>query len=619
MTHAVHPSTRRPAKRVPPGTPGYPRMTHDASRAKHPILRFASGFAVLGMLLAAAGAALTEEASPAAGVQPALDGNRGPFEVAFTPDGARALVTEFDEGALAVIDAASGKVLNHISTEGTQPTGVAVIPDGKLALVTNSFSGSLAFVDLEALKTTTIPLRGMPYDVVLSPDGATAYVSVSQLDHVAVVDVPGRQVTGRIPTGRRPRTLSITPDGRTLAAANLTQGSVSFLNTASKAPVGQGPTPAVNLRGVAIYPNGRLAYTVGQRAQNERPTETAVGIWSNQAFHVVPNGGANGAENIWLDFLGKDVSDPESVVFDPQMQRVFITFSGGHSVNVLGLRGAGNPQAIRGVGAHPKGLAFTPDGKEVWVANHLGNDLAVIDPASLQITRRINLGATKRKDPHLLGRFLFTSATIVKGAQFSCNSCHPDGNTDGISWKFVHVPDALGKEINRNVRSLRGEIEDTAPFRWSGHDKDLESFVQEEVAGLLQSPKLDDARLRAMVEFLKSQPLPPNPHRNADGSFTEAGLRGKTLFEGKAGCVACHNGPKSGAQRRASIGTLAEGIELDVPHLAGVYDSYPYLHDGRAKTLEEIFERHNPQKLHGKAHEVTPEELKDLLQYVREL
>jgi YVTN family beta-propeller protein len=585
------------------------------SRLKPLLLAALAGLFVL----ASAGLGLTEEVSPASRVQPALEGNRGPFEVAFTPDGSRAVVTEFDEGALAVIDVARGTVLNHVSTGGEQPTGVAVTPDGKLALVTNSFSASLAFIDLKTLKAATIPLRGMPYDVVLSPDGATAYVSQSQLDQVAVVDVAGRRVTGQIPTGRRPRALAITPDGRTVVSANLTQGSVSFLDTATRTQTAQGPTPAVNLRGVAVYPNGRLAYAVGQRAQNERPTETAVGIWSNQAFHVVPNGGPNAAENIWLDLLGKDVSDPDSVVFDPQMKRAFMTCTGGHSVNVLDLRNADNPQTVRGVGACPRGLAFTPDGRELWVADWLGNDLAVIDPASLQVKRRVNLGPTRRKDPQLLGRFLFCTATIVKGEQFSCNSCHPDGNTDGISWKFTHVPDALGRTSDRNVRSLRGHIEDTAPFRWSGYHKDLESFVQEEVTGLLQSPKLDEARLAALVGYLKSLSLPPNPYRNADGSPTEAGQRGKVLFAGKAGCISCHTGPKAGGQRSAWIGTTPPGMDLDVPHLVGVYDSYPYLHDGRARTLEEIFQRHDPQSLHGKARELTAEELKDLLEYVREL
>lgn len=577
--------------------------------------------ALLSVSLAAlcAGLALSQEVPPAAQVRLALDGNRGPFEVAFTPDGARAVVTEFDEGALAVIDTASGRVLQHVPTGGEQPTGVAVTPDGKLALVTNSFSGSLAFVDLQAMKSAVLRLPGGPYDVVLSPDGTRAYVSVGQLDQVAVVDVPGRKVVARIPTGRRPRALSITKDGKTIAAANLTQGSVSFLDTATNTETAQGPTPAVNLRGVAIYPSGRLVYAVGQRAQNEQPTEKVENIWSNQAFHVVPNGGPNAAENIWLDLIGKDVSDPDSVIFDPQGQRAFITCSGGNSVNVAGLRGSSNPKAVQGVGAHPKGLAFTPDGREVWVANLLGNDLAVVDPMTLQVTRRVSLGPTSRKDPHLLGRYLFSSASIVKGEQFSCNSCHPDGNTDGITWKFAHVPDALGKQIPRNVRGLRGGIADTAPFRWSGYDRELLGFVQEEVTGLLQSPKLDDARLQALAGYIESLPLPPNPYRAEDRSLTPAAQRGKALFLGKADCASCHTGPMAGGQRKAWIGTTPQGVDLDVPHLAGVYDTYPYLHDGAAKTLEEIFERRNPEKLHGKTHEISAEELKDLLEYVREL
>lgn len=579
----------------------------------HPIV---VAVAVLFAWIATAGGALPQEMAP---VQPAADGNRGPFEIAFTPDGRTALVTEFDEGAVAVIEVASGRVLRHLPSGGAEPTGIAVTPDGRIAVVTNSFSGSVAFVDLEAGRTQAMPLPGAPYDVVLSPDGTRAYVSVSQLDHVAVIDLAARQVVARVRTGRRPRALAITPDGRTIAVANFSQGSVTFIDTAALRPIGEGPTPAVNLRGVAIYPNGRRAYCVGQRAQNERPTETAIGIWSNQAFHVVPNGGPNGAENIWLDLLGKEVADPDSVVFDPGLTRAFITCSGGHSLNVLNLRGAADARTVRGIGAHPRGLAFTPDGRELWVANLLGNDLAVVDPASLRVTRRISLGPTQRRDPHLPGRFLFVSASLANGGQFSCNSCHPDGNTDGIAWKFVHVPDALGRETPRNVRALRGGLRDTAPFRWSGHDRDLESFIEAEITGLLQSPKPDPGSLKALADYVASLRLPPNPYRNPDGSFTEAARRGRVLFEGKAGCIDCHTGPHAGAQRKAWIGTTPEGVDLDVPHLVGVYDSYPYLHDGRAATLEAIFAEHNPRRLHGRAHELSPEELRDLLEYVREL
>jgi YVTN family beta-propeller protein len=424
---------------------------------------------------------------------------------------------------------------------------------------------------------------------------------------------------GSIPTGRRPRALAITPDGATVVSANMTAGSISYLDTASRTERAQGQTPAVNLRGIAVFPDGRQTFVIGQRAQNERPTETAIGIWSNQAFLQVPNGPRNGLRNLWLDLMGQDVSDPDSVVLDGPRRRAFMTCSGGHSLNVVPIRGDGDTVTVRNVGANPHGLAFSPDGKELWVANTLGNDLTVIDPQSLKILRRVNLGPTARKDPTLLGRYLFTTATIVKGGQFSCNSCHPDGGTDGISWRFVHVKDALGKEIDRNAKGLRGNIADGAPYRWSGHEPSLAGFIEEEIPGLLQGAKPTPAEVKALVAYVGSLPLAPNPFRSADNSFTAAGMRGKALFEGKAACASCHTGPHSGGQKKAWIGTTPEGIDLEVPRLDGVYDTYPYLHDGKAATLEEVFSEQNAKHLHGKAHELSDSERKDLFEYVREL
>ncbi len=569
------------------------------------------------LVLFSGGLALSEDSPPA--VRPALDGNRGPFKVAFTADGTRAVVTEFDEGALAIIDRATGRVTNHVPTGGSEPTGVAVTPNGATAVVTNSMSGSVAFIDLNSRKVETVPLLGAPWDVVLSPNGARAYVSVSQLDQVAVFDVATRKIVGRIPTGRRPRALAITPDGAVVVAGNMTAGSVSFLDTASLTQTGQGRTPAVNLRGVAVFPDGEQVFAVAQRAQNERPTESAVGIWSNQAFLQVAGGPRNGVQNLWLDLMGKDVADPDSVVFDAGRTRAFITCSGGNSVNVVPLRGNGDTLTVENVGAQPRGLAFTPDGKEVWVANTLGNDLAVVDPKTLKIVRRISLGPTDRRDPKLLGRYLFSSAAIVKGGQFSCNSCHPDGGTDGISWKFVHVPDALGKEIDRNVKGLRGGIAERGPYRWSGHEATLAKFIEEEIPGLLQGTKPSAAEVRAMADYVGTLQTSPNPYRALDGSLTAAAVRGRELFTGKAGCVSCHVGPTSGAARRAWIGTTPPGMELQPPRLEGVFDTDPYLHDGSARTLEEVFSKKNANRLHGKAHELSDVEIKDLLQYVREL
>jgi cytochrome c peroxidase len=55
------------------------------------------------------------------------------------------------------------------------------------------------------------------------------------------------------------------------------------------------------------------------------------------------------------------------------------------------------------------------------------------------------------------------------------------------------------------------------------------------------------------------------------------------------------------------------------PSLRGVSKRGPWLHDGRAKTLEELFaEHHRPSKLGGKP-DFTPAELSDLLVFLRSL
>src|SRR5581483_5457073 len=117
-----------------------------------------------------------------------------------------------------------------------------------------------------------------------------------------------------IPTGGRPRAVAMAPDGSTLVCANQS-GSVSVIDPAGRREVARVPIPAVNLRGIAVSADGRHAYVTGQRAQNERPTKTAIGIWSNQLFGVSLGGARPRVEeNLWLDMAGEGVADPDAVV-----------------------------------------------------------------------------------------------------------------------------------------------------------------------------------------------------------------------------------------------------------------------------------------------------------------
>src|SRR5262249_21198550 len=98
--------------------------------------------------------------------------------------------------------------------------------------------------------------------------------------------------------------------------------------------------------------------------------------------------------------------------------------------------------------------------------------------------------------------------------------------------------------------------------------------------------------------------------------------RGKTLFEGKAGCVACHSRTAFDDGKSHDVGTRgATDVtdRFDTPALRGVARTAPYLHDGRAKTLEAIFPEHNPKANPGAAHLLRKEELADLTAYLKSL
>jgi cytochrome c peroxidase len=58
---------------------------------------------------------------------------------------------------------------------------------------------------------------------------------------------------------------------------------------------------------------------------------------------------------------------------------------------------------------------------------------------------------------------------------------------------------------------------------------------------------------------------------------------------------------------------------FDVPHLPDIAYSAPYLHDGSARSLEEIWTVFNPKDTHGVTNDLTKDELNDLIEYLQTL
>lgn len=138
--------------------------------------------------------------------------------------------------------------------------------------------------------------------------------------------------------------------------------------------------------------------------------------------------------------------------------------------------------------------------------------------------------------------------------------------------------------------------------------------------------------LDAVVAYIKRELThPPNIHSLLNGALTEAQKRGKAIYERtrtndgteipiEDRCITCHEGPNYSNFRLASVGSLKENDDptpFDAPNLNNVYESAPYLHDGSAATLEEIWTKFNDHDTHGYANDLTKDQLNDLIEYLK--
>jgi cytochrome c peroxidase len=226
------------------------------------------------------------------------------------------------------------------------------------------------------------------------------------------------------------------------------------------------------------------------------------------------------------------------------------------------------------------------------------------------------------------GEQTFYTARYSFQGQIGCANCHIDSTFDGLTWDLE--PDGFGRDIvdNRLLEDIRG----TAPYKWNGGNPDVPTECGPRTEKYFwRAENYDDRTLADLVAYIFTLPPRPNRWRPASGELTTAQEHGKALFErsvDKFGnaipesnrCAYCHSGIKGTSQKSFDVGTRKTtdntGL-LDTPQLTNIALTAPYLHDGSARTLEEIWTVFNPDDKHGRTNDLTKDELNDLIEYLR--
>ena len=266
------------------------------------------------------------------------------------------------------------------------------------------------------------------------------------------------------------------------------------------------------------------------------------------------------------------------------------------------------------VGRRPTAVAITDDGRQSIVANTFDDSLSVIELAQRRVTKTISLGESSKRTTLERGEELFHDARFSHEGWMSCHSCHTDGHSnftanDNLSDGGFGAPKLVISLLGRNG---------TAPFAWDGNTADMPSQVRESIHKTMQSDykQVDDRDVAALAEYVESLPPPPSVDELRGNSDRAAIDRGRALFATND-CAKCHAGPNYTVPTLEDSGLRDElgHDRFNPPSLLGVGQRDALLHDGRAKSLDDLFLKHR----HPHDQEWSPAEVRNLASFLRSL
>jgi YVTN family beta-propeller protein len=588
-----------------------------------------------------------------------------PLEVLISPDGARLYVLCQQSEEVRVLDAASFAVIRNIAV-GRVPRGFSLSSDGERLFVTNSRDDTLSVIDTSTLAVVaTWKVGAEPSSVVEDGGGKRLFVANRISNDVAVLNAKTGEEEKRLLAGRGASYLALSPDGARLYATHVypnlssrrtglenrtaPESEITVIDVARAVVVDRMPLHAIaGVFHVVFSADGRLAAVAEYHPKNLVPlahlehggafedTITLFGADVGKASVEVP-----------LDELERYASQPFGMAIAQDKSRIYVTSGGSEIVTVIDvprllhyihthagpyvqdLSTSANYVVTRiAVGHNPRGLTLTRDGRRLFVANRLEDTISVIDTRTNRVASTIKLAGPKTISALRHGEQTFYTARQSFQGQIGCANCHIDSTFDGLTWDLE--PDGFGREIVDN-KLLEG-VKNTEPFKWTGTNPDIPTECGPRTEMYFwRSQQYDDLTLADLTLYIRSLAPRPNRWRLPGYELTPSQERGKALFEravdrfGKPipennRCSYCHSGPKGTNQKIVDVGTRKPtdntGLLKSAP-LTNIALTAPYLHDGSARTLEEIWTVYNPEDKHGRTNDLTKDELNDLIDYLR--
>lgn len=574
----------------------------------------------------------------AVAANPAAD--RSPVDLLLTADGHLATANQTSD-TVSLVRLSDDRVVAEIPV-GRRPANLVQSPDGSRVFVSTQFGGDVVSLrrDGDRLTETARTHFGFePRGLAVSPDGSRLYAALVTGGCVVELDAATLKELARIDVGRWPREMALSPDGSRLAVGVNGDGGVAVVDTAARKRLYLEDFGGLNLGQMQTSRDGKFVYFPWMiYRQNPILSNNIRQGWvmASRIARVSLNGPAR-REAISLDPRGQAVADPHGFALSPDEQWAYCAASGTQELLVYKLPGLPfqdyggpgdhiDPDLLADehrfsrvpLGGRPMAIRVSGDGKWIYIANYLLNAVQVVDAAARRVTRLIALGGADQPSLTRRGEAIFYDGKRSLDQWYSCHSCHYEGHANAVTMDTRND----GRFGNyKTVLSLRNTA-GTGPWFWHGWQKDYAGGLKKSLLDSMLGPEPSDADVQALAAFVAALESPPNPYR-VNGELTDAARRGEVIFRSdKAGCARCHRGDHFTDNKIHVVGTedRADAYKgYNTPALTGTYDRPSYLHDGRSKSLEQLLRGpHNPDAIQGRG-ELTEDELRDLVAYLKSL
>ncbi len=286
----------------------------------------------------------------------------GPHEVAVSPDGRTAVVSNYGRRGhpghtLTVIDIPARKVVKTIDLgEYRSPHGIVYLPDGRRVLVTCEGNKKLLMVNVAAAKVEAAISTGqkVSHMVVVSPRLQRAFVANIGSGTVTAIDVAKRRKIKDIATGRGSEGIALSPDEKELWVTNRADDNVAIVDPVALKIVAKLQTGKMPIR-VKFTPDGRYALV-----SNARSGDVSVySVRRRRELRRIPMQVKAAADTSGRLFAGRMTGPvPVGVLIPPSGKRAFIANTNADQITVIDLekwKVVGRLQA----GREPDGMAFS--------------------------------------------------------------------------------------------------------------------------------------------------------------------------------------------------------------------------------------------------------------------